>query len=58
MPRESRSDTSPRAGFRDVATGTRTSENGIFRKEGEYWTVGYGNSAFRRRSSFGWVSVR
>src|SRR5207244_263683 len=55
MPRESRSATSPRTGFRDGATGSRTSDNGIFRKEGEYWTVGYGNRAFRLKDTKGFA---
>ena len=36
MPRETRSDTSPPAGLGDAAIGSGLSENGIFRKEGEY----------------------
>src|SRR5262249_39004324 len=28
-------------------------EKGIFRKEGEYWTIGYGGKAFRRKNSKG-----
>lgn len=55
MPAESRSDTSARAGLRDGATGSRTSGKGIFRKEGEYWTVGYGNSAFRLKDTKGFA---
>ena len=39
MPRETRSDTPSPARFGDRATGSRSSVNGIFRKEGEYWTL-------------------
>src|ERR1700746_2678752 len=53
MPRESRSDTSPSAGFGDRATGFRPSVSGIFRNEGEYWTVGYGGKSFRLKDSKG-----
>src|ERR1700736_3652683 len=53
MPREIRSATSSSAGSGDQATGSRSSENGIFRKEGEFWTVGYGGKAFRLKDSKG-----
>ena len=53
MPRESRSDTSPSAGFGDRATGFRPSVSGIFRNEGEYWTVGYGGKSFRLKNTKG-----
>src|ERR1700756_2440152 len=53
MPRESRSDTSPSAGFGDRVTGFRPSVSGIFRNEGEYWTVGYGGKAFRLKDTKG-----
>ena len=51
MPRETRSDTSPPAGLGDAAIGSGLSENGIFRKEGEYWTIGYGNNASLSRNA-------
>jgi hypothetical protein len=47
MARETPSATSPSAGLGDRATALRSSEIGIFRKEGEFWTVGYGDKAFR-----------
>ena len=53
MPRETRNVTSPPAGFGDRATGSRSSVNGIFRKEGEYWTVGYRKSPFGSRTQRG-----
>ena len=52
MPRETRKPTPP-AGSGTGATGSRPSENGILRKEGEYWTVGYRNSTFRLRDTKG-----
>jgi hypothetical protein len=55
MPRETRNVTSPPAGFGDRAKGFRSSENGIFRKEGEYWTVGYGKSSFRLKDTKGFA---
>jgi tetratricopeptide (TPR) repeat protein len=51
MPRETR--ISPSAGFGDRASASRSSENGIFRKEGEFWTVGCGNRAFQLRDTKG-----
>jgi len=53
MPRESRSDTSPSACFGDRATGSCPSVSGIFRNEGEYWTVGYGGKSFRIKDTKG-----
>src|SRR5260370_30912896 len=32
-----------------------TPEQGIFRKEGEYWTVGYGNRALRLKDTKGFA---
>ena len=53
MPRETRSPTLPSAGFGDRATGSRSPENGIFRKEGEYWTVGYSGRSIRLKDTKG-----
>ncbi len=53
MPGETRNVTSSSPGFGDRATGSRSSENGIFRNEGELWTVGYGGKAFRLKDSKG-----
>src|SRR5271168_4573475 len=55
MPRETRSGTSSPAGFGDRATGSPSSAIGIFRKKGEYWTVGYANSSFRLKDTKGFV---
>src|ERR1700677_5132810 len=53
MPRETRSGTSSPARFDDRATGSRSSVNGIFRKDGEFWTIGYRKSAFRLKDTKG-----
>jgi tetratricopeptide (TPR) repeat protein len=53
MPPETRSDTPPGAGIRDGATGRRSSVNAIFRKEGEYWTVGLVGKSFRLKDTKG-----
>jgi predicted ATPase len=53
MPRETRNATPPAASFGLGATVARLSENGIFRKEGEYWTVGYGRNSFRLKDTKG-----
>jgi hypothetical protein len=50
--REIRSGASSSASYGDGATGC-SSVNGIFRKEGEYWTVGYSNRAFRLKDTKG-----
>ena len=56
MPRETRNVTSFPPGLGDRATGSPSSENGTFRKEGEYWTVGYGNTAaFRLKDTKGFA---
>ena len=54
MPRESRSGTPPPAGSGDRAS-SRSSSNGIFRKNGEYWTVGYRNSPFQLKDTKGFA---
>jgi len=55
MPRETPSATPPSAGLGDRATALRSSEIGIFRKEGEFWTVGYGDRAFRLKETKGFA---
>jgi hypothetical protein len=54
MPGETRNVTSSSPDFGDRAT-SRSSENGIFRKEGEFWTVGYGDRAFRLKDTKGFA---
>jgi len=53
MPRDTRNATSPPAGSGIGAPGSGPSHKGIFRKEGEYWTVGYGEKAFRLKDTKG-----
>src|SRR5277367_3919282 len=54
MPRETRNVTSSSPDFGDRAT-SRSSENGIFRKEDEFWTVGYGGRTFRLKDTKGFA---
>ena len=53
MPSETRSDRSSSAGKGGPAPGVRTAQTGVFRKEGEYWTVGYGGNSFRLKDTKG-----
>ncbi len=55
MPHEIRSARSGSAVIADSAPSVRTArtEKGAFRKEGEYWTVGYGGKAFRLKDTKG-----
>ncbi len=55
MPRETRSARSGSAGTGDWGSSASSAQrvNGVFRKEGEYWTVGYGGKAFRLKDSKG-----
>src|SRR3984893_4158035 len=41
------------AGTSDPGPGVRSAQKGVFRKEGEYWTVGYGGHAFRLKDTKG-----
>src|SRR5258708_15628657 len=41
------------AGTGDTAPRSRAAQRGIFGKEGEFWTVGYGGKAFRLKDSKG-----
>ena len=41
------------AGSSAPAQSTRSAQKGIFRKEGEYWTVGYGGKSFRLKDTKG-----
>src|SRR5258708_35346626 len=41
------------AGTGDTAPRSRAAQRGIFGKEGEYWTVGYGGNAFRLKDTKG-----
>ena len=53
MARETQSARSGSAGTGDPGPGVRSAQKGIFRKEGEYWTVGYGGKAFRLKDTKG-----
>ena len=55
MPRATRSGTPPPAGSRYAATDSRSPVNGIFRKDGEYWTLGYGGKPFRLKDTKGFA---
>src|SRR3984957_9864840 len=54
MPHESRSGTPPPAGSGNRAS-SRPSSNRIFRKDGEYWTVGYRNNSFQLKDTKGFA---
>src|ERR1700730_231340 len=51
MPRETRSAGS--TGVGDARPSVRAVQTGVFRKEGEFWTVGYGGKSFRLKDSKG-----
>src|SRR5258707_10196248 len=44
---------SARAGTGDSGSSVRAAQQGVFRKEGEYWTVGHGGKSFRLRDTRG-----
>src|SRR6266478_3949925 len=52
MAHESRA-RSGSAGIDDPKTGMLSTQKGIFRREGEFWTVGYGGKAFRLKDTKG-----
>src|SRR6202165_4181316 len=53
MAHETRSARSGAARTDDLSAGVRSAQKGIFRREGEFWTVGYGAKAFRLKDSKG-----
>ncbi len=53
MAFEARSARSGSAGTNHPASSIRGAKRGVFRKEGEYWTVGYGGKSFRLKSTRG-----
>jgi tetratricopeptide (TPR) repeat protein len=53
MPSETRNDRSSSAGTGGPASSVRYAQTGVFRKEGEYWTVGYRGNSFRLRDTKG-----
>jgi tetratricopeptide (TPR) repeat protein len=42
-------------GLRDEGRSIHNAQQGVFRKEGEYWTIGYGTKAFRLKETRGLV---
>jgi hypothetical protein len=52
MARETRSARHGSAGG-DSGPGVRAAQPGVFRKEGEYWTLGYKRKAFRLKDTGG-----
>jgi uncharacterized membrane protein len=53
VPPETRSARSGLTGVGDSEPGVRAVEKGVFRKAGEYWTVGYDRNSFRLKDSKG-----
>ncbi len=53
MARETRSSRFGSAGAGGLGPGVRADQEGVFRKEGEYWTVGFGGKAFRLKDTKG-----
>src|ERR1700682_3541734 len=53
MARETWSARTGPAGTGDPGPSVRAAQKGVFRKEGEYWTVGYGGKAFRLKDTKG-----
>ncbi len=51
MPPDRRSAGS--TGVRDAGPSARLVQKGVFRKEGEYWTVGYAGNSFRLKDTKG-----
>src|ERR1700736_5523129 len=55
MPRETRSARPGLTGAGVSGPSARAVPKGVFRKEGEYWTVGYGKRAFRLKDTKGFA---
>jgi uncharacterized membrane protein len=53
MPRETPSARSASSGTGDPTPGAPSAQIGVFRKEGEFWTVGYGGKSFRLKDTKG-----
>ena len=53
MARETQSARSSSIGSGDPGPSVSSAQTGIFRKEGEYWTIGYGGKAFRLKDTKG-----
>ncbi len=57
MPSQTPSSRSAAAGANGPAPAPTGAQKGLFRKEGEYWTVGLGGSAFRLKDAKGLAYV-
>src|SRR5260370_12474692 len=53
MARENSSDRSCATGTADAGSSVGPGKQGVFRREGEYWTVGYVGNAFRLKDTRG-----
>src|SRR5713226_9936143 len=53
MARETSSDRSCSTGTADAGSSVGPGKQGVFRREGEYWTVGYVGNAFRLKDTRG-----
>src|SRR6266849_603794 len=53
MPRETRSARPGSTGVAEAGPSVRAVQKGVFRQEGEYWTVGDGRKSFRLKDSKG-----
>ncbi len=53
MPRETRSGRPVSTSVGDAGPSVRAAPKGVFRKEGEYWTVGYGGNSFPLKDTKG-----
>src|ERR1700731_4225477 len=53
MPRETRSGRPASKGVGDAGSSVGAVRKGVFSKEGEYWTVGYGGNSFRLKGTKG-----
>src|SRR5260370_29084178 len=53
MPRETRSGRPVSTSVGDAGPSVRAAPKGAFRKEGEYWTVGYGGNSFPLKDTKG-----
>ena len=57
MPSQTPTARSAAAGTRDTSPRLTTVQKGLFRKEGDYWTVGLGSSVFRLKDAKGLAYV-
>ncbi len=57
MPNEKNRSGPPSQSAEELTGGIRSAVKGIFRKEGEFWTVGYGEKVFRLKDSTGFAYI-